>query len=97
MLELWSNGAYEIPNSKHQISGFQVSGVIQVPGVRFQVSGKQKKLKPVGAKRKSRLKRSSSGEHWNLSYCDLRFGIAITPILQYSKTLAIFTHKAIEF
>jgi hypothetical protein len=23
----WSGGVYEIPNSKHQISGFQVSGV----------------------------------------------------------------------
>ncbi len=27
LLEWWSNGVYEISNFKHQISGFQVSGV----------------------------------------------------------------------
>jgi hypothetical protein len=27
VMEYWSVEAYEIPNSKHQISGFQVSGV----------------------------------------------------------------------
>jgi hypothetical protein len=26
VMEWWSDGAYEIPNSKHQISTFQVSG-----------------------------------------------------------------------
>ena len=35
----WSHGFYEIPNSKHQVSGFQVSGV------RCQ-GKKTKKLKP---------------------------------------------------
>jgi hypothetical protein len=41
-----------------EVSGFSVQGV------RFQVSGKKtKKLKRVGAKRKSRLKRSGSEAH----------------------------------
>ncbi len=32
------------PSTKSQGVGCQVSGVIKLPGVRFQVSGKQKKL-----------------------------------------------------
>ena len=65
-----------ISNSKHQTGApprgwglrrrnLRRSGVIQLPGVRFQEKD-TKKLKPVGAKRKSRLKRSDSGKHCNL-------------------------------
>ena len=42
-MEQWNDGVYEIPNYKHRISGCQVSGVIKIPGVRFQVSGKRNK------------------------------------------------------
>ncbi|MGB5921691.1 MAG: hypothetical protein WBH36_05665, partial [Syntrophobacteria bacterium] len=56
---------YNYPTEvKSPAPNLRVSGVIQVPGVRFRVSVKKnKKLEPVGAKRKSRLKRSGSGEH----------------------------------
>ena len=42
----------KISNPKHKISGFQVSGVIQVPGVRFQgmkvkvLNNEHRNLKP---------------------------------------------------
>ncbi len=52
-------------DSEGEISGGQVSFSYQVSGVRFQEKD-TKKLKPVGAKRKSRLKRSDSGKHCNL-------------------------------
>jgi hypothetical protein len=35
VMECWSAGVYKIPNSKHQLSGFEVSGV------GCQVSGKR--------------------------------------------------------
>jgi hypothetical protein len=54
----------QTPITKLQGFGCQVSRLRSVELRRGkQVSGKKKKLKRVGAKRKSRLKRSGSGEH----------------------------------
>jgi len=52
VMEWWSDGALQ--NIKFQAPSLRVSGV------RIK---KKYKLKRVGAKRKSRLKRSGSGEH----------------------------------
>jgi hypothetical protein len=54
----------QTPITKLQGFGCQVSRLRSVELRRGkQVSGKKKKLKRVGAKRKSGLKRSGSGEH----------------------------------
>ncbi|MDH3556694.1 MAG: hypothetical protein OEU80_00065 [Deltaproteobacteria bacterium] len=70
-LEEWNNGRMEPGDFRFKIEELntsrrcRMSGVnVEDSGVRCRVSGKKtKKLKRVGAKRKSRLKRSGSGKH----------------------------------